>query len=92
MLWRVAPATFFHCLGKRNESAVIAMRKQYAPTRAARYCHARPSTTGRSAVRGGLDAIQLRVLTALGHQLIVRADLHESGPIEDDDETGHADR
>src|SRR2546421_348035 len=48
-------------------------------------------TTRWSAVRGGLDAVQLRVLTALGHQLIVRADLHESGPIEHDDEIGHAD-
>src|SRR5207302_6428968 len=49
-------------------------------------------TTRRSAVRGGLDAVQLRVLAALGHQLIVRADLHEPGPVEHDDEIGHADR
>src|SRR5207244_2489214 len=49
-------------------------------------------TPRRSAVRGGLDAVQLRVLTALGHQLIVRADLHEPGPVEHDDEIGHADR
>src|SRR5437879_13072025 len=45
-----------------------------------------------SAVGGGLDAVQLRVRTALGHQLIVRADLHEPGPIEHDDEIGHANR
>jgi hypothetical protein len=46
----------------------------------------------RSAVRSGLNAVQLRVLTFLGHQLLVRADLHEPGPIEHDDEIGHADR
>jgi hypothetical protein len=35
-----------------------------------------PSTTRELAVRGGLDVVQLRVLTFLGHQLLVRADLH----------------
>jgi hypothetical protein len=35
-----------------------------------------PSTTRELAVRGGLDTVQLRVLTFLGHQLLVRADLH----------------
>src|SRR3984893_12620980 len=51
----------------------------------------RSTAPPRLPVRGGLDAVQLRVLTALGHQLIVRADLHESGPVEHDDEIGHAD-
>jgi hypothetical protein len=51
----------------------------------------RPPTRS-SAVRGGLGAVRVRVLTALGHQLIVRADLHESGPIEHGDEIGHAHR
>jgi len=32
------------------------------------------------------------VRTTLDHQFIVRADLHESDPIEHDDEIGHADR
>ena len=31
-------------------------------------------------------------MTALGHQLIVRADLHEPGPIKYDDEISHAHR
>jgi hypothetical protein len=35
-----------------------------------------PSTTRELAVRGGLDAVQLRVLAFLGHQLLVRAELH----------------
>src|SRR5713226_92972 len=50
------------------------------------------STTRWSSVRGGLDAVQLRVLTAFGHQFIVRADLHESRTVEYDDEIGHAHR
>jgi hypothetical protein len=43
-------------------------------------------------VSGGLDAVELRILAALGHQLIVRADLYESGPIEGNDEIGHTHR
>jgi hypothetical protein len=53
----------------------------------------RPTTTTKwSAVGGSLDAVQLLVGTVLGHQLIVGANLHESGPIEHDDEIGHPDR
>src|ERR1700728_2319496 len=56
-----------------------------------------PSTSGSptnrwSAVRGGLDAVELRVLTISGHQLIVGAALHQPGPVEHDDEIRHADR
>jgi hypothetical protein len=50
------------------------------------------TTTRWSAVGGGLDAVQLRVLTVFGHQLIVRAHLHEPGAIKNDNEIGHADR
>jgi hypothetical protein len=49
-------------------------------------------TTRWSAVGGGLDAVQLRVRTALRHQRIVRADLHEPGTVEHDNEIGHANR
>jgi hypothetical protein len=31
------------------------------------------------------------LLTALGHQLIVRAELHKSRPVEHEDEIGHVD-
>src|SRR5262245_47901887 len=41
-------------------------------------------------VRRGLDAIQLRILTALCHQLVVSAVFHQLRAVEDDDEIGHA--
>ena len=51
-----------------------------------------PRPTNRwSAVRGSLNAVELRVLTTSGHQLVVGADLHEPGPIEHDDEIRHSD-
>ena len=41
-------------------------------------------------VRGSLDAIELRVLPALRHQLLVRSDFDDFRAVEDDDEIGHA--
>ena len=37
-----------------------------------------------------LNAVELGVLPALGHELVVRADLDHAGAVEDDDEVGHA--
>jgi hypothetical protein len=34
-----------------------------------------------STICGGLDAVELRVLAVLGHQFLVRADLHEPGSV-----------
>src|SRR5262249_49455666 len=42
-----------------------------------------------SAVGRGLDAVQLGVRAAAGHELVVRADLGDLGPVEHDDEVGH---
>jgi hypothetical protein len=41
-----------------------------------------------STVGGRLEVIELRVLTLLGHELVVRANLHETGSIKDHDEIG----
>src|SRR5439155_14094461 len=43
-----------------------------------------------SAVGSGLDAVELAVLAALGHELVVAADLDHVGAVEDDDQVGHA--
>ena len=50
------------------------------------------SPPARSAIGGRLDPVQLCVLTALGHEVLMAADLDDSGPVEDDDEVGHAHR
>src|SRR5262245_7801921 len=42
-----------------------------------------------SAVGRGLDAVQLGVGAALGHEFVVRADLGDPRPVEHDDEVGH---
>ncbi len=44
------------------------------------------------AVRRGLDAVQLGVLAALGHQFVVRADLDCVRTVQHDDHVGHAHR
>ena len=38
-----------------------------------------------------LNPIQLRVLTSLRHQCVMRSHFHEARPVEDDDEIGHPD-
>src|SRR5262245_18594341 len=47
------------------------------------------SLLNESAVGGGLDAVQLGVRAALGHEFVVRADLGDARPVEHDDEVGH---
>ena len=44
----------------------------------------------RLAVGRGLDAVELGVLAAVRHQLLVRADLDDARAVEHDDEVGHA--
>src|SRR5215467_12075231 len=43
-----------------------------------------------SAVRSRLDAVELRVLAALGHEFLMCPDFSETGAVEHDDEIGHA--
>ena len=43
-----------------------------------------------AAVRRGLDAVELGVLAAAGHQVFVGADFDQVGAVEDDDDAGHA--
>ena len=43
-----------------------------------------------SAVSCGLDAVEFGVLAVPGHELLVRAEFHQAGAIEHDDEIGHA--
>lgn len=42
-------------------------------------------------VGGRLKPIQLRVLTSLRHQCVMRSHFHEARAVEDDDEIGHPD-
>lgn len=47
-------------------------------------------TAGRLAIRRCLDAVQLGVLAALGHEGLVGADFRHACAVEYDDEVGHA--
>ncbi len=60
------------------------------------FCCYRPERPVRwkpeSAVGGGLDGVELGVLAAPGHQLLVGADVAQLGAVEDHDQVGHAHR
>src|SRR3977135_2163870 len=43
-----------------------------------------------SAIRGGLNAVELRVLSASRHQIVVSADLYDTSAVQDHDAIGHA--
>src|SRR5262245_27324776 len=64
-------------------------RASWACARRAR-SSADPRTVPRLAIRGRLDPVQLGVLSAPVHQLLVGAELHEPRAVQDDDQVRHA--
>jgi len=75
-----------------HADTTLAVAARRALTRSARFrrfssCR---SDRWRSSVRGGLDAVELGILAARRHQLVVRPDLDDAGAIEYHDQIGHA--